>query len=39
MNINAIIGERGQPFLLNHRLDILDEKENWLEARVIEVIL
>lgn len=26
------------PFQLNNRIDVLDEQDKWLEARVIDVI-
>jgi len=29
--------QRGQEFMINNRLDILDERDTWLEARVIEM--
>ena len=32
------VGQKDMEFQLNNRIDILDEKQNWLEARVIEVI-
>lgn len=40
-NYNALkshtIGRQGMPFQLNNRLDILDQKNNWLEAFIIEI--
>lgn len=30
-------GKRGKKFRINNRLDVKDEQEKWLEARVIDV--